>query len=493
MPGSASILCTKCGAASATPLSTCAKCGGKNARVCGGCGFQNSLAKNYCDKCGNPIAELTPVAAPPPPPTAVGAEPKAEIPRTIVQRIFGKGKKKEEPKAKAPEKAAEKKKEEPKPAPAPAPSPAKAPPPPVPSPGILPPAKSKAFEPGASLGAPMTPAPLPSAGRQEPDPFAAPAVSGDLWAPPVAPVDDAPKAPSWLPALRRVLTAGFAAFAVSASVIGAWYFNENGKPENAVQRSAHAYLEALRRRDYPAAYAMFSDSSRKYCTLEEFVATRDSETWTWSNLRIDHQEPGAILLAYDLKIEGAEPKVDRVLFVEENRKWVRPYSWALMKKVEEAFDKNNADMGLVLAQAAATVNPRDPMARGYLCEAAYYRKSAADTERQCLAAIDLYRVYPSNMSLKSLYHLHAILADTYKNALQKPDQALDQFAQMLAFPNISPADQCEILLARAEAYITLSRPGEALADADRADQLCTRPQDHAYAEKIRRDLNAPNQ
>ena len=493
MPGSASILCTKCGTASATPLSTCAKCGGKNARVCGGCGFQNSLAKNYCDKCGNPISELTPVAAPPPPPTAVGAEPKAEIPRTIVQRLFGKGKKEE-----AKPKAAEKKKDEAKPAPAalkkdePKPAPAAPAAPPPPAPGILPAAKAKAFEPGAAPGAPMTPPPLPSAGRQSPDPFSAP-VSGDLWAPPVAPADDAPKAPSWLPTVRRLLTAGLVTFAVSASLVGAWYFNENSKPENAVQRAAHDYLEALRRRDYTAAYAMFSDSSRKYCTLDEFVATRDSETWTWSGLRIDHQEPGAILLAYDLKIAGAESKVDRVLFVEENRKWVRPYSWALMKKVEEAFDKNNADMGLVLAQAAATVNPRDPMARGYLCEAAYYRKSAMDTERQCLAAIDLARVYPSNLSLKSLYHLHAILADTYKNALQKPDQALDQFAQMLAFPNISPADQCEILLARAEAYIALSRPGEALADANRADQLCTRPQDHAYVEKIRRDLNAPNQ
>jgi hypothetical protein len=133
------------------------------------------------------------------------------------------------------------------------------------------------------------------------------------------------------------------------------------------------------------------------------------------------------------------------------------------------------------------------MARGYLCEAAYYRKSAADTERQCLAAIDLARVYPSNLDLKSLYHLHAILADTYKNALQKPDLALDQFAQMLAFPSISPADQCEILLARAEAYITLSRPGEALADANRAGQLCVRPQDQQYIEKLRRDLNAPAQ
>ncbi len=447
---SAAILCTQCGAASATPLSQCAKCGGKNTRICAGCGFQNSLAKNYCDKCGNPISELGPVAAPPPPTAAPGAD--ILIPATKVKRFI---------------------------------DPKNAAPPPV----ALPPAKLKASEPGAALGA----VPLPAAKRQASDPFAAP-VSNDPWAA-IAPTQTpAPvKAPRWISTLRLALTTGLATTAVIASLIAVWYWNEHDRPENAANRAAILYLDALRARDYAAAYAQFSDSARKYCTLEEFIASRDTSTWTWSGLRIDHQEPGAILLTYELTIAGAPPRTDRVLFVSENKQWVRPYSWALMRKVEEEFDKNNADMGLVLAQAAAMVNPRDPMARGYLCEAAYYRKSPVDTERQCLTAIELSHVYPSNLSLKSLYHLHAILADTYKNTLQKPELALDQFAQMMAFPNISPADQCEILLARSEAYMTLSRPGEALADADRAGQLCVRPRDLAYVQEIRRKLNAPSQ
>ena len=161
----------------------------------------------------------------------------------------------------------------------------------------------------------------------------------------------------------------------------------------------------------------------------------------------------------------------------------------------DAFRANRAVHEAALAQiaqAAATVNPRDPMARGYLCEAAYYRKAPAEAEKQCVTAIELARVYPSNLSLKSLYHLHAILADTYKNALRQPDKALDQFAQMLTFPNISPADQCEILLARAEAYVALSRPGEGLSDLDRAGQLCTRAVDQNYIEEMRRRLGAPN-
>ncbi len=423
---SAAILCTQCGAASATPLlSQCAKCGGNNARVCAGCGFQNSLAKNYCDKCGNPISDLGTIIAPPPA-TAIPGAPKSNIPETVVKHI------------------------------------------------------------------------PPAAGHQAHDLFATPSVSNDPWSPIVPPQPkEAPKPPRWLGLLRRTLTTAFATAAVIASLVTVWYWSEHNKPENAVHRAAVLYLDALQARDYAAAYSQFSDLARKYCTLDEFRASRDTSTWTWSGLRIEHAEPGAMLLAYELTIAGAPPRTDRVLFVEEITKgttqWVRPYSWALILKVEESFDKNNADMGLVLAQAAATVNPRDPMARGYLCEAAYYRKSPADTERQCVTAIELARIYPSNLSRKSLYHLHAILADTYKNALHKPDLALNQFAQMLAFPRISPADQCEILLARSEAYMTLGRPGETLSDVDRAGQLCVRPQDLSYIKEIRRKLNVPNQ
>ncbi len=459
MSAAAAILCTKCGHAHAKPAPACEKCGGKTARVCGGCGFQNSLAKNYCDKCGNPISEIGNIAPPPPTYTPGGG---SDIPATVVKHV--------KPPQGSPPAAGS-------------------------HPGMggpltpsnpLPPAKSKASEPGASMGAP-----LPSAGRQSADPFAG-AISGDPWAPVAQPIEEEKKPARWPALLKMCLNVAAGTLAGLAALIAIWYYTENQKPDVVTKRVATEYLDALRTRDFNAAYAMFSTSAQKYCTLDEFKNSRDTTTWTWSNLRVEHTEPGAVLLAYDLKVDGAEPRVDRVLFVEENKKWVRPYSWVLMRKVEEAFDKGNADMGLLLAQAAAVVNPRDPMARGYLCEAAYYRKAPVETEKQCVTAIELARVYPSNLSLKSLYHLHAILADTYKNALRQPDKALDQFAQMLAFPNISPADQCEILLARAEAYTLLSRPGEALADLDRGAQMCVKPGDQAYIEEMRRRLGAPN-
>jgi hypothetical protein len=112
---------------------------------------------------------------------------------------------------------------------------------------------------------------------------------------------------------------------------------------------------------------------------------------------------------------------------------------------------------------------------------------------RCVRALELVSTYPSNLTLKSIYHLHAILADTYNHALAKPDKALEQFGLMLSFKNISPEDQCQILLARAESYRLMSRPGQALADIDRGAELCTSPADLAYIQSMRDALRAPSQ
>jgi len=430
----AQILCTKCGNASAEPRLECAKCGGRNARVCGACGNQNSVAKNFCDKCGQSIAQLGAIA--PPPKTAIPDNPAADIPQTVVKR---------------------------NPAPPPAPAPAPAAP---------------------------KPAPLPLAAQSAAAPGAAPL--DDLWsAPAPAPVVSEtvarPRANPW----RKALNALAALAGIAVAGVGVWRYLESRKPEVLVPRLAAEYLEALRARDYPRAYAMFSEAARKNCTVDEFKASRDATEWTWSGLRVDYQEPGAMLLGYDLKASGAPPRRDHVLFTLEDGRWTRPYNWTLMRQVEESFEKGDADKGLILAQAAATINPRDPMAWGYLCEAAYYRKSPSDAESRCVKALQLAQTYPSNLTLKSLYHLHAILGDTYHHALRRPDRALDEYGQMLAFPGISPSDQCTILLARSAAYAEISRPGEALADVERGAQLCESPQDMEYIRRMRETLHAP--
>ncbi|MFI5362372.1 MAG: hypothetical protein ACHQ49_10415 [Elusimicrobiota bacterium] len=340
-------------------------------------------------------------------------------------------------------------------------------------------------------GAALNPGGLPSPGQAAPG-LGAPL--DDLWsAPAPSPVTiqaaSRPKARAW----RGMLHSLAALLGVAAAAYGVWTFVIAKKPEILVPHLAARYLEALRTRDYAKAYAMFSDAAKSNATLEEFRASRDETAWTWSGLRIEHREPGAVLLAYDLQAGGGPPRTDHVLFTLDGERWVRPYNWTLMRQVEAAFDKGDAEQGLVLASAAATVNPRDPMAWGYLCEAAYYRKLPQETQTRCVRALELAATYPSNLSMKSLYHLHAILADTYDHALNNPARALEQYGQMLGFPAISPADQCQILLARSQAYAGISRPGEALADLERGAALCVEPADRAFIQKLRESLRAPEQ
>jgi hypothetical protein len=428
----AAILCTKCGAASDTAASACAKCGGRNARVCGACGFQNSVAKNYCDKCGTSISELGGAVAPPP---STGTP--SDIPQTEIRRTSAAS-----------------------------------------EPG-LPQARGFAAQPGAPQGAPL------------PQSAPAPYVSADPWGTPepLTLTAEAPK-PKFQK-VRVLVNVLAAAVGMLICACALWYWHASRKPERLVPRLAARYLDALRARDFETAYELFSDAARKNVTLDEFKASRAGEEWAWSKLEIEHQEPGAMLLKYELSVNGASPRPDHLLFVKEGERWVRPYNGTLMRKVEEAFEKGSTDNGQLLAQVAAAIDPRDPMARGYLCEAAYYRKAPQETVSQCMDALKLSQTYPSNLSLKSLYHLHAILADTYKNALRQPSLALDQYAQMLSFPDISPADQCEILLARSEAYAGMGRPGESAADLDRAEQLCAKRADFDFIRRMRDALKVP--
>ena len=421
MTATAQILCTKCGAASAHPVMECAKCGGRTARVCSKCGTQNSIAKNYCDKCGQMITQLGPIA--PPPKTALPGLPAANIPKTAIQR-----------------------------------APPEAPPKNAPAAGFSPVARNA----GGSLDySPLV----------------------DSWketSPSAAASQTRPAPPK-----RGVVKSAVALLAILAIGVGGWRYFETLKPEVLVPKLGAEYLEALRNHDYSRAYQMFSDSAKRNCTEDEFRDSRTASPWTWSDLQISYQEPGAILLSYMLTPQGAPPRRDHVLFTLEKSRWTRPFNWTLIQQVEDAFTKGDPDKGLLLAQAAATVNPRDPMAWGYLCEAAYYRRLPQDAVTRCLKSLELARTYPSNLSPKSLYHLYAILADTYHHALKRPDLSLEQYSAMLSFPNISPSDQCTVLLARSQAFRELSRFADASSDLDRAAPLCPAPDDKELIRRMR--------
>jgi hypothetical protein len=246
----------------------------------------------------------------------------------------------------------------------------------------------------------------------------------------------------------------------------------------------------LSRGDYAGAYQLLSPGAKASCTLEDFRRMRDSTPWSWSELIPLKVEADSVLLEYALSVSGRPAEKDYLFFTLEGGQWVRPYNWHLIQRIEQAFERNDPDMALIHAHEAVRINPRDPMARGYLCEALYYRKVAEQLERECELAVQLTQVYPSKLSAKSLYHLRAILGDAYKNASRKYPQAVEQYAALLEFPNLSAQDRCDLTLALADSRLAMAKPVEALADLAGAAGLCAKPADLDYIRRKKAELGA---
>jgi hypothetical protein len=428
-PGFARIVCTKCGFEMPAPAYACPRCQGGLAKLCGSCGFKNAVAKNYCDRCGTPMS-LAPAGETP------SAAPAPEgLPQTAVRRS----------------------------------------------------------EPAAPGGAPLNivqPPPgyaIPAALRREPG-APAPVPEGQYIPPP-------PPTEANLSRLRRRDTRRSMFFwgPVTAVLTAGWFFYyDYQRPMNAVPRVAARYLDALSSGDIQGAYALLSLEARAHCSIDEFRAWREDTPWTWSDLRLARLEPEASVVRYTLQVKGQPPKEDFLIFLREEGRWVRPYNWNLLQRAEESFARNDPDMALILSQEAVRIDPRDPMARGYLCEAVYYRKVPAETERECAYALQLSKSYPSKLSLKSLYHLHAILGDTYKNSLRKYPEAVAQYDAMLAFPDLAASDQCDLLLARADTRIAMGAGAEAGADLKAAAGVCAKPEDLSYIRKRQAALASPS-
>lgn len=218
---------------------------------------------------------------------------------------------------------------------------------------------------------------------------------------------------SWTVMRRRdrLHNTGYLFILVLIAAAGTYKYSVYMKPGNAVPRLAAEYLRALQRNDLEKAYGMFSALAKANCSLEEFKAARSQTPWTWSKIGAARVEPDAVVARYTLSVEGRPPKEDFIHFARENGEWVRPYNWTLLQKAESALERSDTDMALLLSQAAVEVNPRDPVARGYLCEALFYRRAPRETERECAKAVELSRTYPSQLSARSLLRLHEILGD----------------------------------------------------------------------------------
>ncbi len=431
--GFAHIVCTKCGFELPAPGYACPKCQGSLSKICGNCNFKNAVAKNYCDRCGTPLI-LAP--APAEPPSDASSAPEGP-PQTALRRT---AKSNSSPKSQ-------------------------------PLNVVLPP-------PGLSI---------PQALRR--DPGAPAPIPEGQYVPPPSPTEASLTRLHRRDTHRSMFFWGPIAATCTAA---AFLYYDYQKPQSAIPRAATQYLNALSADNLPAAYALLSHDSQAHCTLDEFRSGREATPWTWSAIKLARLEPRAAVIKYRLQVSNKPPVEDILIFLLEDGRWVRPYNWNLLQRAEDSFTRNDPDMALILAQEAVNIDPRDPMARGYLCEAVYYRKVPAETERECSAALQLSRVYPSKLSLKSLYHLHAILGDTYKNALRKYPEAVAQYDALLAFPDLAPADQCDLLLARADTRIAMGQSAEATADLQTAVGVCAKPEDLDYIRTKRQAaLNAP--
>jgi hypothetical protein len=280
---------------------------------------------------------------------------------------------------------------------------------------------------------------------------------------------------------------------VAVCTAGAFLYYDYNQPQNEIPRVAAQYLNALSGGDLPAAYALLSRGSQDHCSLDEFRSGRENTPWSWSGIRLARLEAAAAVVKYRLLVQGQPGKDDFLVFLREDGRWVRPYNWNLLQKAEDSFTRNDPDLALIFAQEAVAIDPRDPMARGYLCEAVYYRKIPKETEQECAAALQLSQTYPSKLSLKSLYHLHAILGDTYKNSLQKYPEAVAQYDALLAFPDLAPADQCDLLLARADTRLAMGQNAESAADLQTAAGVCVKSEDLDYIRKRQAALSTPRQ
>lgn len=337
--------------------------------------------------------------------------------------------------------------------------------------------------------APVDVANLPQAGRsgqrfeETAEPRAAPITSSR---PPrverrAVPSPLLPSGPAYF--IRSVL----ALVVMIAILLGAGAFvitalHENS-PSVVVPQLAERYLNALSSGDYATAYSMLTDAARVNCSMDEFRLLRDTTPWTWANLSAAQVEPGAVVLNYDLSVKGRPTVRDSIVFVDDRGRWARPYDWPALLRAEQAFDLRDPDLAFTRAQEAVQLDPRDPMARGYLCEAAYFKKLGQPAIDECRVALELAQRYPTKLGPLNLYHLHALLGDAYMRQVKNYPEAVSQYTSMMDFPDMSGQDRCDLFLARAEAYAAMSRNAEAVQDLTQGRSYCAKPNDREFVDR----------
>ncbi|MFA6092299.1 MAG: hypothetical protein WCU88_01945 [Elusimicrobiota bacterium] len=260
---------------------------------------------------------------------------------------------------------------------------------------------------------------------------------------------------------------------------GAIHLRRNSDPKLQILRSASRYLQALQTGDVEKAYGLLSAESNRKMSLEEFrlLLPPAMEPGT---LEIEMQEPDWALVR--CAFQGQDGQIqERMSFQLEDGRWTRPYDWGLLAKAEAALSAGDAAAASQAAAQAAAVDPRDPLASAYACEAAYMRQDAQGALAACRSTVELAKKYPSQLNSANLFHLHAVLADLYKNSLNQPGEAVREYGILLSLPELGSAERCDIQLARADARVLQNDLAGALADYRSAANTCPPGEDASYA------------
>ena len=263
---------------------------------------------------------------------------------------------------------------------------------------------------------------------------------------------------------------------------GFYYWNFRRNPRVRVVRNAGKYLSAIQTGDIETAYGMLSPISRSNCPKDDFRRLQDSGR-TFGSVVLESLEKDWASIRYESRSPNGETLTEFMDFALDDGRWMRAFNANQLEAAESAILSLDFDLADQFARGALAVNPRDALARSYQCETAYYQNRIQDAVGECSAAIDLAKQAPSEMDEHRLFYLHGILSDLYKNRLDRPAEAVREYNILLSLPGQSPAQRCDILLARADARAMLNAPQEALKDYQEASGVCSASDDLEYAQR----------
>lgn len=240
---------------------------------------------------------------------------------------------------------------------------------------------------------------------------------------------------------------------------------------------AKNYLSALSSKDYKKAYSFLSENSKKSISFLDFVKTSeryDSEVggWSFKDVKIYYYSNNQSIITYKIREGSSSWRNDYIDFVKEHDRWVRPYIWNILEKIDEVLSKNDLTTALFLSQKLYLIDPLDPRSSGNLCWSEYYMRLFDKSVESCKRVLDLVEFYPIKYYPdEELFWFKFAYADSLRFT-DKYDDALRLYDILISNDKISPKDKCPIYLARSDIYVIKKMYEKAKEDLISARNFC---------------------